>query len=135
MRTTSWIAISVYLLVAIVRKRLGIELTLYTILQILTEECKNYPCSLSRHSALSCTSSPLRDFQPFGLTHILSYVSDCGLELVATDNWRQILRGIKRAALAKKTEGGRDKTTANPVGSKYSAEVQSVIPPGVAPVW
>ena len=31
-----WIAISVYLLVAIARKRLGIERDLYTILQILS---------------------------------------------------------------------------------------------------
>ncbi len=31
-----WIAVSVYLLVAIVKKRLGIELSLYTILQILS---------------------------------------------------------------------------------------------------
>jgi hypothetical protein len=31
-----WIAVCVYLLVAIVKKRLGIELPLYTILQILS---------------------------------------------------------------------------------------------------
>ena len=31
-----WIAISVYVLVAIVKKRLGLELSLYTILQILS---------------------------------------------------------------------------------------------------
>jgi hypothetical protein len=31
-----WIAVSVYLLVAIAKKRLGIELPLYTILQILS---------------------------------------------------------------------------------------------------
>ena len=31
-----WIAVSVYLLVAIAKKRLGIELSLYTILQILS---------------------------------------------------------------------------------------------------
>ncbi len=31
-----WIAISVYVLVAIVKKRLGLEATLYTILQILS---------------------------------------------------------------------------------------------------
>jgi hypothetical protein len=35
-RTQIWIAISVYLLVAIARKRLGIERDLYTILQILS---------------------------------------------------------------------------------------------------
>ena len=35
-KTQIWIAVSVYLLVAIVKKRLGIELPLYTILQILS---------------------------------------------------------------------------------------------------
>ena len=35
-RTQIWIAISVYLLVAIARKRLGIDRDLYTILQILS---------------------------------------------------------------------------------------------------
>jgi hypothetical protein len=35
-KTQIWIAVSVYLLVAIVKKRLGIELSLYTILQILS---------------------------------------------------------------------------------------------------
>ena len=35
-KTQLWIAISTYLLVAILRKRLGIELPLYTILQILS---------------------------------------------------------------------------------------------------
>jgi len=35
-QTQIWIAISAYLLVAIMKKRLKIELTLYTILQILS---------------------------------------------------------------------------------------------------
>ena len=35
-KTQIWIAISVYLLVAIVRKRLGIDRDLYTLLQILS---------------------------------------------------------------------------------------------------
>ncbi|MDP2223264.1 MAG: IS4 family transposase, partial [Nitrosomonas sp.] len=35
-KTQIWIAISVYLLVAIVKKRLNIETSLYTILQILS---------------------------------------------------------------------------------------------------
>jgi hypothetical protein len=35
-KTQIWIAISVYVLIAIVRKRLGIELTLYQTLQILS---------------------------------------------------------------------------------------------------
>jgi hypothetical protein len=35
-KTQIWIAVSVYVLVAIVRKRLGLEVTLYQILQILS---------------------------------------------------------------------------------------------------
>ena len=35
-KTQIWIAISVYVLVAIVRKRLGLEVSLYQILQILS---------------------------------------------------------------------------------------------------
>jgi hypothetical protein len=35
-KTQIWIAISVYVLVAIVKKRLGLDLDLYTILQILS---------------------------------------------------------------------------------------------------
>ena len=36
MKTQIWIAVSVYVLVAIVRKRLGLEISLYQILQILS---------------------------------------------------------------------------------------------------
>ena len=36
MKTQIWIAISVYVLVAIVKKRLGVAASLYTILQILS---------------------------------------------------------------------------------------------------
>ncbi len=36
MKTQIWIAISVYVLVAIVKKRLDLEASLYTILQILS---------------------------------------------------------------------------------------------------
>ena len=36
MKTQIWIAVSVYVLVAIVRKRLQLELSLYQILQILS---------------------------------------------------------------------------------------------------
>ena len=35
-RTQIWIAISVYVLVAIIRKRLALDLSLYTILQVLS---------------------------------------------------------------------------------------------------
>ena len=36
MKTQIWIAVSMYVLVAIVRKRLGLEISLYQILQILS---------------------------------------------------------------------------------------------------
>ncbi len=36
MKTQIWIAISVYVLVAIIKKQLNLELNLYTILQILS---------------------------------------------------------------------------------------------------
>ena len=36
MKTQIWIAVSIYVLVAIVRKRLGLEVSLYQILQILS---------------------------------------------------------------------------------------------------
>ena len=36
MKTQIWIAVSVYVLVAIVRKRLGLEMSLYQILQIFS---------------------------------------------------------------------------------------------------
>ena len=35
-KTQIWIAVSVYVLIAIIRKRLGLEMTLYQILQILS---------------------------------------------------------------------------------------------------
>ena len=40
-KTQIWIAVSVYVLVAIVRKRLGLEARLYQILQILSERYLN----------------------------------------------------------------------------------------------
>ena len=36
MKTQIWIAVSVYVLVAIVRKRLGLQASLYTLLQVLS---------------------------------------------------------------------------------------------------
>ena len=36
MKTQIWIALSIYVLVAIVRKRLGLEASLYQILQVLS---------------------------------------------------------------------------------------------------
>ena len=35
-KTQIWIAVSVYVLVAIVRKRLGLEVSLYTLLQVIS---------------------------------------------------------------------------------------------------
>ena len=36
MKTRIWIAVSVYVLIAIVRKRLGLEASLYTLLQVIS---------------------------------------------------------------------------------------------------
>ncbi len=36
MKTQIWIAVSVYVLVAIVRKRLGLDVSLYTFLQVIS---------------------------------------------------------------------------------------------------
>ena len=36
MKTQIWIAVSVYVLVAIIRKRLDLEVSLYTLLQVLS---------------------------------------------------------------------------------------------------
>jgi hypothetical protein len=53
-KTQIWIAVSVYVLVAIVRKRLAIEISLYQILQVLslTGQCQvlclNQVCLLAR---------------------------------------------------------------------------------------
>lgn len=47
-KTQIWIAVSVYVLVAIVKKRLNLDASLYTLLQIFLN-----PCSLSRKSSLT----------------------------------------------------------------------------------
>ena len=36
MKTQIWIAVSVYVLIAIVRKRLGLEASFYTLLQVIS---------------------------------------------------------------------------------------------------
>jgi hypothetical protein len=46
-----WIAVSVYVLVAIVRKRLELDLSLYTILQIFS--LKNLPANSCLHQKAS----------------------------------------------------------------------------------
>jgi hypothetical protein len=59
-KTQIWIAISVYVLVAIVRKRLGIERDLYTILQILSVTLFE---KTQLEQALSGDGSPIREEQ------------------------------------------------------------------------
>ncbi len=61
-KTQIWIAVSVYVLVAIVRKRLGIERDLYTLLQILSvtllERTELFPSlSTDRRASLETTSA------------------------------------------------------------------------------
>jgi hypothetical protein len=50
-KTQIWIAVSIYLLVAIVRKRLGLDSSLYQILQILS-------LTLFEKTPISCTLQP-----------------------------------------------------------------------------
>ena len=56
MKTQIWIAISVYVLVAIIRKRLGIDRSLYQILQILSIT------SLEKHPILRAFHAPDSQF-------------------------------------------------------------------------
>jgi hypothetical protein len=58
--TQIWIAISVYVLVAIVKKRLGIERDLYTILQILSVTLFE---KTELEQALSSEASPISEGQ------------------------------------------------------------------------
>ena len=50
-KTQIWIAISIYVLVAIVRKRLGLEASLYQILQILSSRFSR-KCPFYRPSSI-----------------------------------------------------------------------------------
>ena len=62
MKTQVWIAICSYLLVAIVRKRLGLQLNLYTMLQILSVSLFE---KIPINQAFSLNRSPsLEDEQP-----------------------------------------------------------------------
>ena len=56
-----WIAVSVYLLVAIVKKRLGVELSLYTILQILSVSIFEKTPLAKLFSAADCNNKPPDD--------------------------------------------------------------------------
>jgi transposase len=58
-KTQIWIAVSVYVLVAIVRKRLGLEASLYQILQILSLTLfEKTPILRALHASGSCTDLP-----------------------------------------------------------------------------
>ena len=48
-KTQIWIAVSVYVLIAIIRKRLNLEASLYTLLQILSVTLFEKKCLYSRH--------------------------------------------------------------------------------------
>ena len=58
MKTQIWIAVSVYVLIAIVRKRLGLKASLYTLLQVISVtvfEKIGIKSALSHHSDRSET--------------------------------------------------------------------------------
>jgi hypothetical protein len=58
-KTQIWIAVSVYVLVAIMRKRLGLEASLYQILQILSLTLfEKMPILQALHASDSCTDLP-----------------------------------------------------------------------------
>ncbi len=58
-KTQIWIAVSVYVLVAIMRKRLGLEASLYQILQILSLTLfEKTPILQALHASDSCTDLP-----------------------------------------------------------------------------
>ena len=58
-KTQNWVAVSVYVLVAIVRKRLGLEASLYQILQILSLTLfEKTPILRALHASGSCTDLP-----------------------------------------------------------------------------
>lgn len=58
-KTQIWIEVSVYVLVAIMRKRLGLEATLYQILQILSLTLfEKTPILQALHASDSCTDLP-----------------------------------------------------------------------------
>ena len=49
MKTQIWIAVSVYVLVAIVKKRLDLDASLYTLLQILSSDPLRERCPYIKH--------------------------------------------------------------------------------------
>ena len=70
-KTQLWIAVSVYVLVAIVRKRLGLDASLYTLLQVLSvalfEKVVNSSPCCERTQILSFANK-----QPIGIVHFLT---------------------------------------------------------------
>ncbi|MDT8366287.1 MAG: transposase, partial [bacterium] len=57
-KTQIWIAVSVYVLVAIIKKRLKLEASLYTILQVLSITTFEKTSILQRLTDLHCTAEP-----------------------------------------------------------------------------
>ena len=61
-KTQIWIAVSVYVLVAIIKKRLKLELSLYTILQILSvsafEKTELFPLLSDENYKKQCDHNP-----------------------------------------------------------------------------
>jgi hypothetical protein len=63
-KTQIWIAVSIYVLVAIIRKRLGVDLSLYQILQILSiSQLEKTPISSVLEAFNSCPDLPNRSNQ------------------------------------------------------------------------
>jgi hypothetical protein len=57
-KTQIWIAVSIYVLVAIVRKRLGLEASLYQILQILFSRKRPFYGHFRRATPITIYSTP-----------------------------------------------------------------------------
>lgn len=68
-KTQVWIAVAVYVLIAIVRKRLGIEASLYEVLQILSVtvfEQTTLECALQHHKLHNSDDDPAKQLILFG---------------------------------------------------------------------
>ena len=60
MKTQIWIAVSVYILVAIVKKRLALDASLYTLLQILSVTLFERKCRSIKHLPKTIPNAILR---------------------------------------------------------------------------
>ena len=60
MKTQIWIAVSVYVLVAIVKKSLDLDASLYTLLQILSVPPSSRKCPYIKHLRETKTDATLR---------------------------------------------------------------------------